>query len=213
MPSRRRASDDGNVTRLAPPSPTNVEVRTGGGQVLQFPTVPAEAAPGAAHSSPDGSERDADGPARDPEKVHNKALKLLRYKDRSEHELTAKLLDAGFDAVAVDTEIERLRAAGLIDDVRVAEMWAEQRQRSSPRSRRMLAMELQRRGISADAAQQAVAGFDDRAAALAAGTPKARSVRKAGDEKAKKRLAAFLQRRGFDYQTVDAVMAELLPDA
>lgn len=133
--------------------------------------------------------------------LHEAALRLLTYRPRSEAELRQRLAMRGAEPEAVDEELARLRAAGLLDDARFAAMWVEERARSSPRSGRLLRQELRAKGISAEPAVAATSAVDDAAAALEIARKRARSLSTDDYRTFEAKLGGFLQRRGFDYTT------------
>ncbi len=100
-----------------------------------------------------------------------------------------------------DEVISRLRELGLIDDEAFAASFVESRDRTSPRSRRLLAQELRQKGIGPEMAARSAETVDDRRAAYRAAEP--RAARMHGLEFAgfERRLGSFLLRRGFSYET------------
>ena len=86
-----------------------------------------------------------------------RALLLLSYRPRSEAEIRQKLAKAGFEPEVIATVLERLRANGLVRDEGFAHEWVENRGAFRPRSRRMLAYELRRKGVAEETIQQALA--------------------------------------------------------
>ena len=106
----------------------------------------------------------------------------------------------------VDRVIERLRELGLVDDAAFAEYWVEQRQTHRPRGGRLLKRSCARRASTPTSRGRRCCRRRRRPTA-----PTGRRTRKASacallDERTfRQRLGAFLQRRGFDYETVTAV--------
>ena len=135
------------------------------------------------------------------------AVRLLADQPRSETELTRKLTGRGADEATAAALVERLRGWGYLDDAALARRWVESRGRT--RGRRALAFELRRKGIDPGEALSERSDEDETSAARAA------AVRKVGDRPADKsrearaKLAAFLQRRGFSWETVRSVLREL----
>ena len=58
-----------------------------------------------------------------PEKAREAALKLLDYSDRTESELTERLLKKGYEPDIVDEVVGALVNCGLVDDTRYAELF------------------------------------------------------------------------------------------
>lgn len=132
--------------------------------------------------------------------AHEAALRLLASRPRSENEMRTRLAMRGIDPAAIDDEVERLRSAGLLDDVKFADAWVEDRKRLSPRGRRMIRYELLGRGIDPDAADQATRGLDDRETALLLARGRARRAPRTSYEAFFAKVGGFLRRRGFDYE-------------
>lgn len=130
-----------------------------------------------------------------------KAMLLLSYRPRSEAEIRQKLQVGGFDPETIELVIERLRSNGLAEDENFARNWIENRNSFRPRSRKMLAYELRRKGITAENINAAMeeAGNDSDLAYRAA-YRYARKLVGTDWESFKRRLLGFLSRRGFTYE-------------
>ena len=125
------------------------------------------------------------------------ALRLLAYRPRTEREVGERLGRRFSEAVVTDV-IEALRAQGLLDDARFSRQWAESRTARNPRSARMIARELQSKGVDASLAEEAVQEVDDDESAYRACLKYARSGgRRADDAAFQRRLLGYLRRRGF----------------
>jgi regulatory protein len=151
--------------------------------------------------------------------VKARALRLLARREHGVRELGEKLLrKAGTDSGDVRAVVQELVDRGLLSDARYAEAFARDAVRLRPRARRQLVGELVGRGVPAPVAGRSVdAAFADEAVdddALARGLAEAYLPRLAGRpaDVRWRRLAAYLQRRGFDNQRIYAVCARLLPD-
>jgi len=105
--------------------------------------------------------------------------------------------------------IERLRRIQLVDDAAFAAYWVEQRATHRPRGSRLLKQELRQKGISQDVLAEALPSDDDADGAYRAAQRKATSLRALDERTFKQRLGAFLQRRGYGYETVKPVVGRL----
>ena len=132
--------------------------------------------------------------------AHEAALRLLASRPRSETEMRTRLAMRGIDPSAIDDEIERLRASGLLDDQKFAHAWVEDRKRASPRGSRMLRYELLGRGIDPESAERATSDINDRETALALARGRARRAPHTNYEAFFAKVGGFLRRRGFDYE-------------
>lgn len=137
--------------------------------------------------------------------VRERALGLLDQRARSRAELRRRLQDKDFDADVIDSVLDDLAGAGLIDDAAFAREWVRQRTTRRGKSRRMLDHELERKGVGAGeraAALDQIDPEDERERALTLARKKARSVREAPADrrerdKALRRIVGVLARRGF----------------
>lgn len=133
------------------------------------------------------------------------ALRLLRHRPRSEHELRERLLDKDHAPDAVDEALRRVRVWGLIDDAEFASEWVRGRRRRRGRSRGALERELREKGVAESHIAGAVSDIDESdehehatelvRARLARRT--AASRRDADLQGERRRLVAFLARRGY----------------
>ncbi len=132
------------------------------------------------------------------------AYRLLARRDRSRRELTERL-SLKFPRTAVAAVVEQLAADGLLDDDRLArrlsESWAAERNFGPLRIRR----ELARRGLApvADAIPDPDAV---RAAAVRAARRHLKPGADPGDPRTVRRLAGYLQRRGFSGADIHAIV-------
>jgi regulatory protein len=139
-------------------------------------------------------------------------LRFLGARPRSEREIRDRLARHEFDAQVVDRVIERLRRLKLVDDAAFAAYWVEQRSTHRPRGARLLKQELRQKGVSGDLLDEALPPEDDEAGAYRAAQRKAESLRALDERTFKQRLGAFLQRRGYGYETVRPVVNRLWDD-
>ncbi|HUP18327.1 MAG TPA: regulatory protein RecX [Gemmatimonadota bacterium] len=151
--------------------------------------------------------------------VKAKALDLLARREHSVKELGEKLARRpGADPATVREVVQELAARELVSDARYAAAWARDAVRLDPRAERLVVTELVEKGVPAALAAAAVRGAfeeedaDDRS--LARGLAERRMSRLDGlDDAARwRRLAGYLQRRGFANELIYDVCAEILPE-
>ena len=142
----------------------------------------------------------------------NSALRFMSPRPRSEAEIRARLNRHGFDADTIQQVLAKLREQGLVNDVAFAQFWRENRENFRPLSRRLIELELKQKGVDAETIAETTAGVDDEPGAYRAAQRKARSLAGLDYSSFRKRLGAFLKRRGFDYElvnrTIDRVWQE-----
>jgi regulatory protein len=140
------------------------------------------------------------------------ALRLVAHRARTELELRRRLARNGFSAAAIDATIERMREWNYLDDVDFARRWVESREGHRPRAASMIKRELIGKGVDSETAEQVVADadIDEFKIALDLGRKWAGRLTSEDPETARRRLAAYLQRRGFAWDIVRRVLDDAL---
>jgi regulatory protein len=140
------------------------------------------------------------------------ALRFLGARPRSEAEVRRRLARAGHGPDAIEPVLAQLRNNGLLDDAAFADYWLAQRRQFRPRGSRLLQAELRQHGVAADLASTAAASTHDSAAedAYRAALKRARQLASTTDQRTfRTRLAQFLARRGFDWDTITPTVDRL----
>ncbi len=141
-------------------------------------------------------------------KCLNAALRLLSYRPRSQAEIRTRLR-LRFDEQAIDRVIVHLEAKHMVDDVAFAQFWKENRESFSPRSKRMLKLELRRKGIDPEVITDVVEGIDEEQGAYRAAEKKVRPWAREDYNTFRRKLGAFLSRRGFSNEVANRVVERL----
>jgi regulatory protein len=146
---------------------------------------------------------------------YNYALNLLAARPYSTHLLRRKLVQKEYASDEVESTIARLTENGLLDDARYAEQYARSKILSTGASKRRLQQELYRKGIKGDAATNAIANVIDEEeidpAAMIERVAK-KKLAQLGDLEplvVRRRLFAFLARRGYELEDIKSVVARL----
>lgn len=129
------------------------------------------------------------------------ALRLLRYRPRSEAEIRTRL-SRRFNTETIEGVIFRLKARQMIDDAAFAAFWREERDSFSPRGRQLLKMELRHKGVDSEIINDVLAGINDDENAYRAAQRRIRALGKEDYETFRRKMGAFLRRRGFSYEVV-----------
>jgi regulatory protein len=133
--------------------------------------------------------------------AHAAALRLLAGREMSGVRVTERLRARGFPDDAVMEAVERLTAAGVIDDGRAAHAAARTLATVRQRGRHRVIRELEQLGfdkeLAREAAQRALADSDEAAVLARVVASKLRGRRSITDPAAYRRLFASLLRRGF----------------
>lgn len=136
----------------------------------------------------------------------NAAMRYLGYRPRSEAEIRQRLQQRGFDIGCIEKALTGLKDQGLIDDTAFARFWKENRETFSPRSRWLTRLELQRKGLDGSVIDKVVSELDDRDSAYRAALSRARHVPSSDYQGFRRRLGAYLRRRGFGYEVVNTTV-------
>jgi regulatory protein len=143
------------------------------------------------------------------EKAQQRAVDLVAYRPRSVREVQQRLKKAGADDETIAQVVERLKTAGMLDDEAFSRAWVESRLRASPRSKRMIAWELRQKGVSGTDIGAALEEADDMDAAYRAALKRWPRLQSLEPRERERKLAAHLARNGFDYETIQNVIAKL----
>ncbi len=145
------------------------------------------------------------------EKAFQNALKVLSYRPRSVHEVQKKLKENGFDETVVHAVLERLRKDGLVEDESFARAWVENRTVFHPRSRKLIALELRQKGVPDEVVQNALASgaMDDETLAYQSAIQYAHRLKRLEWPEFRKKLGAYLLRRGFSFETVSPLVRQV----
>ncbi|ACQ80697.1 regulatory protein RecX [Beutenbergia cavernae DSM 12333] len=152
----------------------------------------------------------------DPESVARSiALRLLTGAPRSRAQLAEAMARKDVPDDVATRVLDRFTEVGLVDDAEFAAMLVRTRHAERGLARRALALELARKGIDREIAEEALAGVDDEdeeAAAVALVRRRAPASRGLEREKRRRRLVGMLARKGHSpsvaLRVVDAVLAE-----
>lgn len=160
------------------------------------------------------------GAARDPASALEVAVRFLATRPRTRAEVERRLRRAEFADAEIEATLDRLAELGYVDDAAFARWWAEQRDRHSPRGRRMIEAELRQRGVGYDVIEafreehaipqrrpehEGLPG-NERERAEQALAKHLRDRPLPDDPRALERIGMYLVRRGFDPDTARAVI-------
>jgi len=143
-------------------------------------------------------------------RARNTAYRYLTIRPRSRKELADKLQDKEFSDPVVAAVLEHVTRLGYLDDGKFAAQWAASRIRSRGFGRRRLEQELRIKGISSDIIKNTLNTILEEA-------PEAETARKEADKKLRtltrfepevrrRRLAGFLERKGFSSDIIRTLL-------
>ena len=147
--------------------------------------------------------------------AYNYALNLLSARPYSTQTLHRKLIQKEYTTADADDAVRRLVDNGLLNDEKFAEQYARSKMLSTGASKRRLTQDLYRKGIKGDVATTAIANViaDEEidTDAVIEGVARKKLAQLADLEPlvVRRRLFAFLARRGYDVDEIKAVVGRL----
>ncbi len=143
------------------------------------------------------------------------ALRFLGTRARSEAEIHRRLERGGFEVDIIEGTLEVLRSHGYVDDAEFSRQWVEARSEGRGVGSRRLAAELRQKGVDRSVIGSALGQVDpalevEQATGLAL---KRHSQLKSEEPRtAKRKIAAYLQRRGYSWEVCDQALARVFRD-
>jgi regulatory protein len=165
-------------------------------------------------------EIEAETPGERSARAHNVSMHALTRKGLSSSEMTELLRSRDLDAGDVAFEVTRLEQVGLLDDRDLAATLVLQLRERKGLGRSAITSELRRRKLDPSAIDEALEeaydsdGDDELSRARAIAVKRAPQLRSLDAETARRRLGAFLMRKGYSGSVVaSAVASALAPNA
>jgi regulatory protein len=150
-------------------------------------------------------------------RAHNVSMHALARRGLSSAEMTDLLRSRDLDETDVDGEVARLERVGLLDDRELASTLVRTLRERKGLGRSAVSAELRRRRIDSVAIEEALAAVDDGAGddeltrAREVARKRAPQLRSLDAETARRRLGAFLMRKGYSGSVVASAVASALP--
>ena len=144
---------------------------------------------------------------------YNRALDLLSARPYTVRQLRRKLIQKEVPADEADAVIERLLGAGLLDDERYALAYARSKLVGPGSSARRISQDLARKGVSSELSKQAIEQvvvdeeIDTSAVIERVARKKLASMGDLEPVVLRRRLFAFLARRGYEMDEIREVVA------
>jgi len=145
-------------------------------------------------------------------RAKNTAYRYLTYRPRSRHELDEKLREKAFSEDIITIVIDLCARLGYIDDTQFSRQWTLSRIRLRGFGRRRIEQELKNKGIDREIIQQVFADIfvdetEIETAKLVAGK-KINTMKCVDREARRRRLAGFLERKGFSFEIIRTVLRD-----
>jgi regulatory protein len=145
-------------------------------------------------------------------KAERVGLHYLSYRPRATKEMVLHLASKDFTSEIIDTLIERWTQVGYLNDHTFAKQWLEERIRLKKKGRLLLREELKQKGVSSNIIDQVMVTVDqdeEFRACLELAQKKKRMIKETEKRKAKQKLYAYLQRRGYPFEMIQTVLLKL----
>ena len=145
-------------------------------------------------------------------RAKNAAYRHLTYRPRSRNELDEKLREKAFSEDIIMTVIDLCTRLGYIDDTQFSRQWTLSRIRLRGFGRRRIEQELKNKGVDRDIIQEVFAEIfvdetEIETAKLVAGK-KMQTMKCVDRETRRRRLAGFLERKGFSFEIIRTVLRD-----
>ncbi len=139
-------------------------------------------------------------------RAKEKALWLISYRDHSKKELKEKI-QRTCNAEAAEAAVTRMEELGLVNDESFARQYARKLLLNKKMSKRAAMFELTRKGVDKETAEEVLdeIEIDPREQIREVIEKKYRNI---SDEKIKRRAVAALQRLGYGWDDIKAVLIE-----
>lgn len=144
-------------------------------------------------------------------RAKEKALWLLSSRDHSKRELEAKIRKSS-DIDSAKKAVERMEELGLVDDEKFARRYAEQLINVKHLSKKGAKYKLIEKGIDKDLAEQILEELDPDPREHIERLIERKYQRYLSDEKGRRKTVAALQRMGYSWSDIKAVMSNYFED-
>ncbi len=143
----------------------------------------------------------------------NAAVKYLSLKLRTSFEVEEKLRELGYEETIINRVINDLTEIDYINDYKYATKYIAEKTKLKPKSTKLLAMELDYKGISGDIINSAIEELnpnDDKVALEL--LQKRYSKYNEFDEILIKKMKTYLAGRGFSYTQISKAISKYIPE-
>lgn len=146
-------------------------------------------------------------------RAHNVSMHALTRRGLSSAEMTTLLRSRDLDSTDIEIEVARLEEVGLLDDRELAGNLVRTLQDRKGLGRSAITAELRRRKVDSVAIEEALSeldGDDELSRAREIAMKRAPQLRSLDAETARRRLGAFLMRKGYSGSVVSSAVASAL---
>lgn len=146
-------------------------------------------------------------------RAKNNALSVLKENIYSKTQMAKHLESEGFTDNTIQQIVIELIQSGHIKDREFAVKWVQRRQKTNPRGITLLKQELIDKGVDRDTVEEVLSKLnekDETDLVLQIAEKRSKAYKGLPIQTARRRLHAYLVRRGFDSNTILEVMEQVL---
>lgn len=151
----------------------------------------------------------------DLERAKAVAVKYLSYRDRSRHEVREYLSKKAFSPAVVRQTLDFLKGLGYVDDGRFAQNWGQSRVHGGRIGRLRLEREFLAKGLAPKLVEETLrdlyADVDESRLARVCAQKKLAGMKGLDTNKQRRRMAQFLERKGFSADMIYNILEQLVP--
>ena len=140
------------------------------------------------------------------------AMRHLSHADKSEREMRDFLRRKAFEEATAERVLARLKELSYVDDEQLARLYAE---RADSLGKQAIRAKLRQKGVADELIRSVLEDISDESqleAALELGQRQKSRLKDEDVRKQKQKLAGFLARRGFEWETVKTVVERVWED-
>jgi len=140
-----------------------------------------------------------------------KSFRLLGIRPRSQKELEKKLKEKEFAPEIIEKTIARIKELGYLDDKKFAKAWLEAR-KFSHKGKYVVQRELKEKGVAEETIKKTISSYsvkDELKSAEEIAEKKITSYKDLNKFAKKQKLAQFLARRGFSWETIIKILGKI----
>lgn len=144
-------------------------------------------------------------------KALEKSFRLLGIRPRSQKELEKKLKEKEFAPEIIKKVIARIKELGYLDDKKFAKAWLEAR-KFSHKGKYVVQRELKQKGVAEETIRKTINSYsarDELKSAKEIAEKKIKSYKDLNKFAKKQKLAQFLARRGFSWETITKILGKI----
>lgn len=142
------------------------------------------------------------------EKAYQNTLAYLSYRARTRQEIEQYLQKKEAPEDVIAQVVDRLIRQGYLNDAEFGRMWVENRTQLNPKGKQALRYELRQKGIGSGEIEEALTDLNEDDLAWQAVAKQLKRWQSLDEFSFRKKITGYLARRGFNYETIDAVFVK-----